>query len=114
MASNEDLTLTQGTDARFKINIKDENGDVKDLSGKSFIGGLKKSYTDSTTISFSTAVVNADAGEIRISLDNDQTAELDSSTRYVYDVFMYDSGNTNVTEVVSGKVFVVPSVSRVG
>ena len=114
MAITQDLTLTQGTDARFKINIKDETGAAKDISGKSFVAGAKKSYSDSTTISFTTVVLDAAAGQIRISLDNDQTAGLDSSIRYVYDVFMYDAGNTNVTEVVSGKIFVEPSVSRVG
>lgn len=113
---NEDLTVTQGTDALFRINIKDSDGEVYDVTGKSFAASLKKSYSasDDSTIDFSTFVSVAQSGIISISLTNAQTLSLDVNTRYVYDVMMYDTASgTEVTNILSGKVFVVPSVTRI-
>ena len=115
-ARTEDLTVVQGTDALFKISIKDSAGEIFDVTGKSFSASMKKSFTaaDSTKIDFATNIVNAQTGVISISLTNDQTANLDSSTRYVYDVLMYNSsGNTDITSILDGKVFVTASVTRI-
>lgn len=112
----ENLTVTQGTDALFKINIKDSDGDAFDVSEKSFSASLKKSFSsgDDTAIDFTVDVVEAQTGVISISLSNDDTVSLDTSTRYVYDLLMYNTaGNTNITSILSGKVFVEPSVTRI-
>lgn len=112
----EDLTVTQGTDALFKIIIKDSTGEVFDVTEKSFSASLKKSYTadDSTAIDFNINKAIPQDGIISISLTDTQTLALDVNTRYVYDVFMYNSvGNTEITSVLKGKVFVEPSVTRV-
>lgn len=113
---SEDLTVVQGTDALFKINIKDSAGDAFDVSTKSFSASLKKSYSadDATAIDFTTAVSDAAAGIISISLTDTQTLALDVNTRYVYDVMMYNtSGGTDITSILKGKVFVEASVTRV-
>lgn len=112
----EDLTVVQGTDATFKINIKDSAGNAFDITDKSFSASMKKSFSaaDSTKIDFTTQIVGAQTGIISIALTNDQTSDLDTSTRYVYDVLMYNtSGNTEITSILSGKIFVDPSVTRV-
>lgn len=112
----EDLTVTVGTDALFKINLKDSSGEVYDASGKSFSASMKKSYTasDASKIDFATEVVSAQTGVISIALTSEQTIDLDQNTRYVYDVFMYNtSSNTDITSILKGKVFVEASVTRV-
>ena len=112
----EDLTIVQGTDAVFRINIQEPDGTPKDVTSQLFSASLKKSYTslDSTKIDFTTTVVDSANGIITIGLNSDTTATLDHSARYVYDVFMYASGNTNIISILEGKVFVKPSVTRVG
>jgi len=113
---SEDLTVVQGTDALFKIVIKDSAGAAFDVSSKSFSASLKKSYSsdDSTAVDFSVAISDAAAGIISISLTDTQTAALDGDSRYVYDVFMYNtSGSTDITSILKGKVFVESSVTRV-
>ena len=112
----EDLTVVQGTDALFKINIKDSAGNAFDITDKSFSASMKKSFSaaDNTKIDFTTNIVNAQSGIVSISLDNTDTANLDTATRYVYDLLMYNtSGNTDITSILSGKVFITPSVTRV-
>jgi len=115
-ARSEDLTVVQGTDALFKINIKDTSGNAFDVSSKSFSASLKKSYSadDATAINFTTAISNAVGGVISISLSDTQTLALDVNTRYVYDVMMYNTaGSTEITNFLKGKVFVEASVTRV-
>ena len=112
----EDLTIIQGTDVTFKINIQEPDGTAKDVTSQYFYASLKKSYTslDSTKIDFTTSVIDAANGIITISLDSDTTATLDHNTRYVYDCFMAAAGNNNIISILEGKVFVKPSVTRVG
>lgn len=111
----EDLTIIQGTDAVFNINIQEPDGTPKDVTSQLFSAALKKSYSaaDSAKIDFTTDIIDEANGEIRISLDSEVTAILDHNTRYVYDVFMYGAGNNNITSILEGKVFVKPSVTRV-
>ena len=111
---SEDLTVVQGTDALFKIVIKDSAGATFDVTAKSFSASLKKTYSSTDTVNFSVAVSDAVAGIISISLSDTQTAALDGDSRYVYDVFMYNtSGSTDITSILKGKVFVESSVTRV-
>lgn len=113
---SEDLTVIQGTDALFKINIKDSDGEEFDVTDKAFAASLKKSFTssDASAIDFTTNISVAQSGIISISLTNEQTLSLDVNTRYVYDLLMYDSASgTEITSILRGKVFVEPSVTRV-
>jgi|GEM_PF-7043770 hypothetical protein len=113
MASRvEDLTVAQGTDASFKIYLKDSAGASLDVSTKLFSASMKKSYTSTASIDFTTAVNDAPNGVMTISLTKDQTTNLDEHVRYVYDVMMYEAGNTNVEEILNGKVFIKPTVTR--
>jgi hypothetical protein len=114
MARTEDLTVDQNTDFTFKLNLTDTNGDALDITNKSFAASMKKTYSDTTTIDFTTTIISAPGGSMSISLTSAQTGALDESIRYVYDVLMYEAGNTNITKVLDGKVFVKPSATEVG
>ena len=112
---SEDLTIVQGTDALFKINIKQANGAAFDISDKSFSAQLKRSFSSpaNSAIDFTTDLSDAANGVFSISLSDTITADLAASTRYVYDVLMYNtSGNTDITSILNGKVIVEPSVTR--
>lgn len=112
MARVEDLTVTQGTDAYFKVHIKETDGSPKDINGFVFTSSFKKSYTATTSTSFDVSIVDAVSGIISISLPSNTTLGMSSSTRYVYDVMMQDQSN-NVFSILEGKIFVKPSVTRV-
>ena len=114
MARTEDLTVDQNTDFTVKLNLTGTNDAALDLTSKSFSASMKKTYTDTTTIDFTVNVLDAAAGSLSLSLSSTQTSGLDTSIRYVYDVLMYEAGNTNITKVLDGKVFVKPSATEVG
>lgn len=110
----EDLTVIQGTDASFKINIQEPDGTAKDVTSQFFYASLKKSHSaaDSSKIDFTTSVIDAANGIITMSLTAEVTATLDHNSRYVYDCFMAAAGNNNITSILEGKIFVKPSVTR--
>lgn len=115
MARTQDLTFSQGTDANLKLFLKDTAGVIIDLNSKQFSGNLKKSYTTTEdAIPFTVNIVDANNGIITLGLTSTQTAALDHQRRYVYDLMMYESGNTQIEVIVEGKVFVKPTVTRIG
>ena len=119
MSRTTDLTIVQGTDVKIKVLVQDENGNAKDVTNKSFDGGLKKRYTDpaNTEIGFAFTVLDAAGGVVQLSLTNSQTSGLDSTIRYVYDVVMYEQSGETISEVqriLDGKVIISPSVTIVG
>jgi hypothetical protein len=115
MARTEDLTVFQGTDANFKLFIKESDGETsRDLTDKLFDASLKKSYTATESVDFAVSVTDAANGIVEMSLTNTQTTALEANSRYVYDVIMYESGNTSIEKILEGKVFVKPTVTRVG
>lgn len=112
----EDLTIVQGTDATFRINIQEPDGTAKDVTSQFFYASLKKSHSaaDSSKIDFTTSVIDAANGIISLSLTSTETASLDHNARYVYDCFMAAAGNNDIQSILEGKIFVKPSVTRVG
>jgi len=114
MSRTSDLTIVQGTDVSIRVNIQDVDGDAIDISAKLFAGGLKKNFSDASSIDFSTTVIDAPTGIISINLTNAQTTALDPNTRYVYDVVMYEAGNVEVQRILDGKVIIKPAVTIVG
>jgi hypothetical protein len=111
----EDLTIIQGNDTSISLQIFGTDGEPDDINNKLFQGGLKSSYTSTESIvNFGVEVIDANVGSIAISLTSTQTAALKGDTRYVYDVVMYESGNTQVERVLDGKIFVRPSVTILG
>lgn len=113
MARTQDLTFEQGADKNIKLSVRDSTGGVINLTSKSFAAGLKTEYSSNTTIDMTVTVVDAVNGLITLGLSAAETAQLDHNRRYVYDCMMYDVGNTDIEVLVSGKVFVKPTVTRI-
>jgi len=111
MASKTHLVIDQGTTYSTDLNLTDDNGDPLNLNGYTANSLMKKWYTSSNSVSFTTAI-NASAGVITLYLDANTTANLVPG-RYVYDVDITDGGSGAVSRVVEGIVTVTPSVSAV-
>lgn len=114
MARIEDLTITQNTDVLIRVTITDAAGVGKDINDKYFSAQIKKDYNDVNPLNFNISPANANNGIIVMTLSATQSGTLDHTKRYLYDVKMYESGNTNVQAVLSGKVFVTPTVTQIG
>lgn len=108
MATKANLIIDQGATFSTDITLTDENGDVLNLDGYTASSQLRKWYTSTTAINFTTYVdiVN---GILTLSLTENQTKNLVAG-RYVYDVELSD-GQT-VSRIVEGIVTVTPNVTR--
>jgi hypothetical protein len=109
MATKANLVIDQGTTYSTDINLTDENGDPLNLSGYSANSQIRKHYTSSNSVVFSTTI-NATAGVITLALSANQTSNIVSG-RYVYDIELTDASNS-VSRIVEGIVTVTPQVTR--
>jgi hypothetical protein len=109
MATKANLVIDQGTTYTTDLNLTDENGDPLNLTGYSANSQIRKHYTSSNSVVFSTSI-NAAAGVITLSLTANQTANMVGG-RYVYDVELTDASNS-ISRIVEGIVTVTPQVTR--
>lgn len=108
MATKANLVIDQGATFSADLDITDENGDVIQLSGYTASSQIRKWYTSTKYVEFTTAV-NSDIGVITLSLTANQTALL-TAGRYVYDVEITD--NITISRIVEGIITVNPNVTR--
>lgn len=119
MATYEELIIDQGADVSVEIELVEQDGSKKDLTGYSAAAKMKRNYnsTDSAdVVDFSTSIADpATDGIVVIALTNTQTDALNTRSRYVYDVEISNldsDGNTIIERVLEGKIKVSPSVTR--
>lgn len=108
MAIKANLIIDQGTDYSTSITLTDDDDNVVNLAGYTANAQIRKTYSSSNSVTFSTSVVEAQ-GVITLSLTDTQTANIVPG-RYVYDVII-TTGNTT-TRIVEGIVTVTPRVTR--
>lgn len=108
MATKANLVIDQGATFSADLDITDENGDMINLTGYTASSQIRKWYTSSKYVEFTTAV-NTDIGVITLSLTANQTSYL-TAGRYVYDVEITD--NITISRIVEGIITVNPNVTR--
>lgn len=109
MATKANIVIDQGSTYTTDLNLTDENSDALNLTGYSANSQIRKHFTSSNSVTFSTSI-NAIAGVITLSLTANQTSNLISG-RYVYDIELTDASNS-VSRIVEGIVTVTPQVTR--
>lgn len=109
MATKANLVIDQGTSFSTTLQITDENDDLYDLSIYTVRSKLKKWYTSSNSVDFTTSI-NNDTSEITLSLTAEQTDAIESG-RYVYDVEIVDNAGT-VIRILEGIATITPSVTK--
>jgi hypothetical protein len=114
MAQYEELSIDKGTDVTLQLELEDLNGNPKDLTNYTVAGKIKKTYSSSSSTSFTTEIqAPSTGGVVNLSLSNTQTDTLKAG-RYVYDVeisFVDSDANTVVERVLEGTIEVTPSVT---
>lgn len=107
-----ELFLEQGEYFSANVTLDAVNGSYYDLTNYSAKSQIRKSYwSESPVAEFSTTVEGQD-GIITITLDANTTQTLTSS-RYVYDIFIFNANNaTSRTKVLEGIIFVDPSATK--
>jgi hypothetical protein len=109
MATKANLFIDQGATYETVLTLTDEDGEILDLTSSNATSQIRKSYSSSLTVQFTTAI-NVSAGEITMSLTANQTGNI-TAGRYVYDVELTDAANS-ITRIVEGIVTINPQVTR--
>jgi hypothetical protein len=108
MATKANLVIDQGATFAADLTLTDEYGDPLSLGGYTANSQMRKWYTSTNSISFSTSV-NTTSAVITLSLTANQTTNINAG-RYVYDLEI--SNGETISRVVEGIVTVTPNVTR--
>jgi hypothetical protein len=113
-AGYQELFLEQGTIFNTSISLDDVYGQSYNLQNYSASSQMRKSYYSSNATAVFSTTVNGLNGQILISLNANQTANIYPG-RYVYDLIIFnptDSANTTI-RVLEGIINVTPGVTKV-
>lgn len=113
MAEYVELYMDQGSDFRTTITINDDNTNLpENVSGYIITGSLRKSLI-STNVSGNLVctVVNGSAGEISISMDAANTANMKAGN-YLFDIRVYNPQSMLYSRLFEGVIFIVPSITK--
>ena len=105
------LTVNTGTTFSqiFTLESADTNS-ATDLTGFTATAQMRKHPGSSSATDFTTSIINATAGRIRVGLTTSQTSILKPG-RFMYDVLVTDPSG-EVTRVLEGSVLVREGVTR--
>ena len=117
MAQQEDFTIDQGSNTVIKLELTNEDGARKDLTGFTAAAQIRKTYSssDSSAVSFTPSFESPrSTGVLNLQLTHVQTNALKSG-RYVYDIELTNqdsAANTIVERILEGQITISPSVTR--
>ena len=111
MPTTANLNITQGSDFYLNIVVKDDFGDVINLTNHTVGGYVKYRYGDTTPIiDLKPVITDATAGVVEINLAPSETQN------YPVGQFHYGieltSGTTVGFKTLNGKINVVPEINR--
>lgn len=109
-AGKYDITIEQGSDFSLTLTVK-EGGAVKNLTGFTARGSMRKTYDDTTAHDFTFTSDYDSTGIIIMKMPYSTTDDLDAGF-YVYDVELVHSGNDTVQRLIEGKAEVTREVTR--
>lgn len=111
MATVYNLAIDQGANFLSTITVTDSTGSARNLASYSARGQLKRSYNSVSNVQFTVEINNPSEGEIQVSLNADETANLKYG-RYVYDLELIDGITYNIERLLEGIVTVYPEVTK--
>jgi hypothetical protein len=122
MAAQYEISIDQGANFLITLTIKDEVGAPMDLTGFTFRGKIKKSFSDAASVvDFSFNLLNqvTDTGKVEVSLTAIQTASIPAPAqgtsrtlaKFVYDIESVD-GSGFVRRWLEGDALVSPEVTK--
>ncbi len=111
MAIYSNLSVDQGSTFSVEIDVTDVANDPLNLGGYTVDGQIRKTYTSSTSTSFTSSIPNAAGGTVKIELSATTTNNMKAG-RYVYDVEITKTTTGEVTRIVEGQLEVRLGVTR--
>ena len=105
------IIINGGADFNQTYDLADQNtGSAKDLTNHAVASQMRKHAAAVGVTTFTTTIVNATAGQVRIGLTTSQTAALEPG-RYVYDL-MLTAPDNSMTRIIEGMALVREGVTK--
>jgi len=104
------LSIEQGSSWELQLDVDSSAGNDLNITGYTFASKLAKSHYDDNPVSMTSSIVNAATGTFKLSLTPAQTAALDASYEYIYDVEMTDPTGI-VTRLIQGRATISAGVT---
>lgn len=111
MAVVSNLSIDQGTTYSVTIEVTDNAGTPRNLSGYTARSQMRRSYYTNSNVAFTANIINPSEGEINLTLTDTQTSNLRLG-RYVYDVELVQTSSGSVERIVEGIVTIYPEVTK--
>lgn len=111
MAVYANISIDQGSDFTSIVTVEGSDGLIYDLTGYTARGQIRKSYTSTTAVNFTTAINSPTQGTILLTLTAVQTAAMRAG-RYLYDIEIVQTSTNKVIRVVEGQVEVNPRITQ--
>jgi len=105
------IVINGGADFNQTYDLADQNTNAaKDLTNHTVASQMRKHAAAVGVTTFTTTIVNASAGQVRIGLTTSQTSELEPG-RYVYDL-MLTAPDNSMTRIIEGMALVREGVTK--
>jgi len=105
------IVINGGADFNQTYDLADQNtNSAKDLTGHAVSSQMRKHAAAVGVTTFTTTIVNANAGQVRIGLTTSQTSALKPG-RYVYDL-MLTAPDNSMTRIIEGMALVREGVTK--
>jgi hypothetical protein len=109
------IVIEQGFDFSTTFELSDALTDGPlNLVGYGITAQIRKSYSSSSAITFTSSIEDENQGVIKIELTREQTSQLKPG-RYVYDIGIQSGGldsDSDRTKAIEGMALVRPGVTR--
>ena len=106
------LVINAGADFSQVFTLESiSTNSVLDLSTYSISSQMRKHSASSSAINFTSTILNASEGTIRIGLTSTTTMSIKPG-RYIYDINAHNSSDGTTTRVIEGMVLVREGVTR--
>lgn len=106
------IIIDQGADFSTTITVRDTDGNIKDLTGHTGYGQIRKHYLSETAYDFVIEFQNPrSSGQVTLKMSRAETEKIEPG-RYVYDVELTDANDIR-TRLVEGIVTVTPQVTKI-
>ena len=110
MAAITNFYIDTGSTFGAVISVKGSDGLPTNLTGYSVTSYIRKSYASSTHIDFNATIFSITAGQVRVSLTDEQTTDIKPG-RYMYDIEIQNSTGERL-RISEGIIIFTPQINK--
>lgn len=113
MTTRANLYIDQGTDFFTSLELETSTGEDFPITGKEFYCQVRKVFSSAIAFEADTEqVINGVTNVLNLIITADMTRNIESG-KYQYDVLMKTTSSGQVTKILEGLLFILPSMTKI-